>query len=170
MYLTASRPDITFSVYACARFQVTPKSSHLHVVKRIFRYLKGHPKIGLWYPRDSSFDLEAFFDSDYAGASFDMKSITGAEYVAAVNCCGQSSRPTNLVADETVHKERGDRMERASTTASSFEVEHDSDAQTRFETTSIKSNDPPLSRVNILGSGEDSMKLMELMKLCTKLS
>ncbi|GJS69830.1 uncharacterized mitochondrial protein-like protein [Tanacetum coccineum] len=53
MYLTASRPDITFVVCACARFQVTLKMSHLHVVKRIFRYLKGQPKLGLWYPRDS---------------------------------------------------------------------------------------------------------------------
>ncbi|GJX17894.1 putative ribonuclease H-like domain-containing protein, partial [Tanacetum coccineum] len=77
MYLTASRPDITFVVCACARFQVTPKVSHLHAVKRIFRYLKGQPKLGLWYPRDSPFDLEAFSDSDYAGASLDRKSTTG---------------------------------------------------------------------------------------------
>ncbi|GJZ93075.1 hypothetical protein Tco_0665140 [Tanacetum coccineum] len=115
MYLTASRPDIMFAVCACARFQVTPKMSHLHAVKRIFRYLKGQPKLGLWYPRDSPFDLEAFSDSDYAGASLDRKSTTGgcqflgkrliswqckkqtivanstteAEYVAAANCCGQ---------------------------------------------------------------------------------
>ncbi|GJT92300.1 putative ribonuclease H-like domain-containing protein [Tanacetum coccineum] len=50
-------------------FQITPKMSHLHAMKRIFRYLKGQPKLGLWYPRDSPFDLEAFSDSDYAGAS-----------------------------------------------------------------------------------------------------
>ncbi|GJZ17288.1 putative ribonuclease H-like domain-containing protein [Tanacetum coccineum] len=59
MYLTASRPDIMFAVCACARFQVTPKVSHLHAVKRIFRYLKGQPKLGLWYPRDSPFNLLA---------------------------------------------------------------------------------------------------------------
>nr|GEX20028.1 ribonuclease H-like domain-containing protein [Tanacetum cinerariifolium] len=53
MYLTASRPDIMFDVYACARHQVTPKECHLHAVKRIFRYLKGHPKLGLWYPKES---------------------------------------------------------------------------------------------------------------------
>ncbi|GKF37289.1 hypothetical protein Tco_0114047 [Tanacetum coccineum] len=69
MYLTASRPDIMFVVCACARFQVTPKVSHLHAVKRIFRYLKGQPKLGLWYPRDSPFDLEALLDSDYIGAN-----------------------------------------------------------------------------------------------------
>ncbi|GJS64557.1 hypothetical protein Tco_0679121 [Tanacetum coccineum] len=74
MYLTSSKPDIMFVVCACARFQVTPKVSHLHVVKRIFRYLKGQPKLCLWYLRDSPFDLEAFSDSDYAGASLDRKS------------------------------------------------------------------------------------------------
>ncbi|GJT25603.1 putative ribonuclease H-like domain-containing protein [Tanacetum coccineum] len=115
MYLTASRPDIMFVVCACARFQVTPKVSHLQAVKRIFKYLKGQPKLGLWYPKDSPFDLEAYTDSDYAGASLDRKSTTGgcqflgrrlvswqckkqtivanssteAEYVAAANCCGQ---------------------------------------------------------------------------------
>nr|GEV89703.1 putative ribonuclease H-like domain-containing protein [Tanacetum cinerariifolium] len=77
MYLTASRPDIIFVVCTCARFQVTPKVLHLHFVKRIFRYLKGQPKLGLWYPKDSPFDLEAFSDSDYAGASLDRISIIG---------------------------------------------------------------------------------------------
>ncbi|GJU81678.1 putative ribonuclease H-like domain-containing protein [Tanacetum coccineum] len=66
MYLTSSRLDIMFAVCACARFQVDPKSSHLHAVKRIFRYLKGQPKLGLWYPKDSPFDLVAYTDSDYA--------------------------------------------------------------------------------------------------------
>ncbi|GJS62478.1 hypothetical protein Tco_0657262 [Tanacetum coccineum] len=103
------------AVCACARFQVTPKASHLNAVKRIFRYLKHQPKLGLWYPRDSPFELEAFSDSDYGGASLDRKSTTGgcqflgrrliswqckkqtimanstteAEYVAAAHCCGQ---------------------------------------------------------------------------------
>ncbi|GKC30860.1 putative ribonuclease H-like domain-containing protein [Tanacetum coccineum] len=76
MYLTASRPDIMFAV-ACSRFQVTPKTSHLNAVKRIFRYLKGKPKLGLWYPRVSSFDLEAYSDSNYARANLDRKSTTG---------------------------------------------------------------------------------------------
>ncbi|GJZ61966.1 hypothetical protein Tco_0618103 [Tanacetum coccineum] len=115
MYLIASRSDIMFVVCACARFQVTPKVLHLHAVKRIFRYLKGQPKLGLWYPKDSPFDLEAFNNSDYAGASLDRKSTTRgcqflrrrliswqckkqtivanstteAEYVAAASCCGQ---------------------------------------------------------------------------------
>ncbi|GJR77580.1 putative ribonuclease H-like domain-containing protein [Tanacetum coccineum] len=90
MYLTASRPDIMFAVCACSRFQVNQKTSHLSLVKRIFRYLKGKPKLGLWYPRVSSFDLEAYSDSDYAGANLDRKSTIGeAEYVAVANYCGQ---------------------------------------------------------------------------------
>ncbi|GJR65307.1 putative ribonuclease H-like domain-containing protein [Tanacetum coccineum] len=115
MYLTSSRPDIMFAVCACARYQVNPKVSHLHAVKRIFRYLKGQPKLGLWYPKDSPFDLVAYTNSDYARASLDRKSTTGgcqflrsrliswqckkqtvvanstteAEYVAASSCCGQ---------------------------------------------------------------------------------
>nr|GEX89104.1 retrovirus-related Pol polyprotein from transposon TNT 1-94 [Tanacetum cinerariifolium] len=76
MYLTASRPDIMFAVYACSRFQVTPKTLDHQAVKRIFRYLKGQPKLGLWYPKASSFDLEAYSDSDYPGVNLDRKSTT----------------------------------------------------------------------------------------------
>ncbi|GKE88579.1 hypothetical protein Tco_1566054, partial [Tanacetum coccineum] len=77
MYLTSSRPDIMFVVCACARYQVNPKVSYLHAVKRIFRYLKGQPKLGLWYSKDSPFDLVAYTDSDYARASLDKKSTIG---------------------------------------------------------------------------------------------
>nr|GEW63956.1 uncharacterized mitochondrial protein AtMg00810-like [Tanacetum cinerariifolium] len=77
MYLTASRPDITFAVCACVRFQVNPKTLHLHVVRRIFRYLKGQPKLVLWNPKDSPLELEAYSDSDFAEASLDKKSTTG---------------------------------------------------------------------------------------------
>ncbi|GKE48548.1 putative ribonuclease H-like domain-containing protein, partial [Tanacetum coccineum] len=83
MYLTSSRPDIMFAVCAYARYQVNPKVSHLHAVKRIFRYLKGQPNLGFWYLKDSPFDLVAYTDSDYTGASLDRKSTTReAEYVA----------------------------------------------------------------------------------------
>ncbi|GKE62038.1 uncharacterized mitochondrial protein-like protein, partial [Tanacetum coccineum] len=66
MYLTRSRPDIMFVVCACAIFQVTPNTSHLLAVKRIFRYLKGNPTLVLWYSKDSPFELVAYTDSDYA--------------------------------------------------------------------------------------------------------
>ncbi|GKE60473.1 hypothetical protein Tco_1510840, partial [Tanacetum coccineum] len=95
----------------------------------------------------------------------------------------QSSGPTTLVANETVHEERGDNMERVATTATSLEAEQgsggsprhqdtilgDRPAQTRFERLSKRSNYPPLSRVNTRGSGEDNMKLQELMDLCTNM-
>nr|GEZ71070.1 copia protein [Tanacetum cinerariifolium] len=98
--------------------QVTLKTSHLHAVKRIFRYLKGQLKLGLWYPKESAFNLEAYSDSDYAGANLDKKSTTRgcqffgrrliswkckkqtimatstieAEYVAIANCWGQGKK------------------------------------------------------------------------------
>ncbi|GKD02220.1 hypothetical protein Tco_1177194, partial [Tanacetum coccineum] len=77
MYLTTSRPDIMFAVCICARHQVTPKECHLNAVKRIFRYLKGHPTLGLWYPKESPFDLVAYSDSDYDSDNHDRKSTTG---------------------------------------------------------------------------------------------
>nr|GEY79990.1 putative ribonuclease H-like domain-containing protein [Tanacetum cinerariifolium] len=115
MILTSSRPDIMFLVCTCSSFLVQSKISHLHAVKRIFRYLKGQPKLGLWYPKDSPLILEAFSYSDYAGTSSDRKSTIGgcqflgsrltswqckkqivvansttkAEYIAASYCCGQ---------------------------------------------------------------------------------
>nr|GEW09940.1 uncharacterized mitochondrial protein AtMg00810-like [Tanacetum cinerariifolium] len=115
MYLNSSRPDFMFAVCACAHFQVTLKALHLHAAKRIFRYLKGKPHLGLWYPKDLPFNLVAYSNSDYAGASMDRKSTTGgcqflgrrliswqckkqtviatssteAEYVAAASCCAQ---------------------------------------------------------------------------------
>ncbi|GKB10010.1 putative ribonuclease H-like domain-containing protein [Tanacetum coccineum] len=136
MYLTAFRPDII-----C---------------------LKGQPKLGLWYPKDSPFDLETFSNSDYAGASLDRKST-----IEVVNF---------LAKDETIIKEWEDRIERAAITASSLEVECQdtilggAEAQTRFKVASKQSNDLPLLRVNTLGSGEDSMKPKELKECCTKLS
>nr|GEZ30356.1 retrovirus-related Pol polyprotein from transposon TNT 1-94 [Tanacetum cinerariifolium] len=362
MYLTSLRPDIMFAMCACARYQVNPKVSHFHAVKRIFMYLKGQPKLGLWYPKDSPFDLVAYTDSDYAGASLDRKSTTGGcqfleciliswqckkqtvvvnfttkvKYVAASSCCGQvlwiqnqlldygdgfeqivdflnahpiryaltvnptiyvfcieqfwstamaktingevitessvrrdlqladeegidclpnstiseqlaliglrkgfsgkvtplfqtmvqqlgkgsaiptdpqhthtiiqpsssqpqktpkprkpkikdtqvpqPSGPTKSVADEVVHKELGDRLMRAATTASSLEAEQDngggprcqktigdSIAQTRFESVSKHSNDLLLVRGNTLQNDEDSLTLDELITLCTTL-
>ncbi|KAK8569030.1 hypothetical protein V6N12_007562 [Hibiscus sabdariffa] len=76
LYLTASRPDIMLSVCLCSRFQANPKESHLKAVKRIFRYLKDRSSLGLWYPRDSTFDLHAYLDADYGGCKIDRKSTS----------------------------------------------------------------------------------------------
>ncbi|GKE50348.1 hypothetical protein Tco_1481606, partial [Tanacetum coccineum] len=78
MYLIASRPDIQFSTCLYARYQANPKESHLIVVKRILRYLKGTPNLGLWYPICSGFNLKGYSDSDYAGCNMDRKSTSGA--------------------------------------------------------------------------------------------
>ena len=115
MYLTASRPDFVFTVCQCACYQANPKPSHLDAFKQIFRYLKGRPKLGLWYPKNREFDLYAFSDSNYGGCEIDRKSTSAgcqflgdrliswqfwkqqtvststaeAEYVAASACCSQ---------------------------------------------------------------------------------
>ena len=115
LYLTASRPDISFSVGLCARFQSNPKESHLTAVKRILRYLKGTDDLCLYYPRSGSFELRGYADADYAGDLVNRKSTSGmvqflgpcmvswgskkqntvalstaeAEYVAAAACCSQ---------------------------------------------------------------------------------
>ncbi|GJZ16509.1 uncharacterized mitochondrial protein-like protein [Tanacetum coccineum] len=159
------------------RFQVTPKVSHSHAVNRIFRYLKGKPNLGLWYPRDSPFDLVAYSDSDYARASLHRKSTIGDEYVDADSCCGQgysglrNQMPRigakhieylKLNASPLKYCLRGGYL-------CQYKVKHGlKDKLNEAERT--VSNDPPLTRVNTLGSGEDSMKLMELMAHYTKLS
>ncbi|GKC91021.1 hypothetical protein Tco_1151670, partial [Tanacetum coccineum] len=239
--------------FATVKTASTPMETNKALLKdegaadRIFRYLKGHPKLGLWYPKDSPFDLEACFDSDYAGASLDRKSTTRAEYVAAANCCGHVLWIQNQLLDygynfmntkifidnesticivknpvfhsktkhieirhyfirdsyekrliqvikihidhnvanlltkafDTVIKEWEDRMEMAATTASNLEAEQDSGVKIPYWGVQKlklglrlhlnKSYDPPLSRVNTLRSGEDSIKLKELMEFYTKL-
>ncbi|GKA28503.1 hypothetical protein Tco_0714748 [Tanacetum coccineum] len=88
MYLTASRPDIQFSTCLYARYQANPKESYLIAVKRIFRYLKGTPSLGLWYLKCSCFDLKGYSNSDYVGCNMDRKSTSAeAEYVVAIGYC-----------------------------------------------------------------------------------
>ncbi|XP_071727380.1 uncharacterized mitochondrial protein AtMg00810-like [Rutidosis leptorrhynchoides] len=77
LYLKASRPDIMFSVCLCARFQENPMTSHVEVVKRIFRYLKGTMHLGLWYPKFTGVDIMCFADSDHGGSMIDRKSTSG---------------------------------------------------------------------------------------------
>nr|GEU42658.1 putative ribonuclease H-like domain-containing protein [Tanacetum cinerariifolium] len=146
------------------KFQVTPKLSYIHVVKRIFRYLKGQPKLGLWYLRDSPFDLEAYSDSDYNGANLDRKfttegcqflgrrlilwqwkkqtivttSTTKAEYVATTNYYGKEE---GLGSGLRRQKTMGGAM-----------------AYIRSEGALIQSIDPPLSTCYTVGSGEDRME------------
>ncbi|KAI3697968.1 hypothetical protein L6452_31075 [Arctium lappa] len=102
MYLTASRPDIMFLVCVCARFQVRPKQSHYQAVKRIFRYLKGQPRLGLWYPHASSFDLLAYSDSDLGGANLDKKSTSGGcQFLGARLVSWQCKKQTTMSTSTT---------------------------------------------------------------------
>ncbi|GJW78777.1 putative ribonuclease H-like domain-containing protein [Tanacetum coccineum] len=116
MYLTASRPGIMFDVCAYARFQVTPKVSHLYVVKRIFRYLKGEAN---YVNMQSKMDgrtcniKQKCVKSQIPKRGWDTK-------------IPQYGGPPEKVGDEVVHKELGDRMERATTIASSLEAEQNS--------------------------------------------
>ncbi|GJU87844.1 putative ribonuclease H-like domain-containing protein [Tanacetum coccineum] len=91
MYLTPSRPDIMFVVCACARFQVTPKGSHLHAVKRIFRYLKGQPKLGLWKSttRGCQFHESRLISWQCMKQTIVATSTTEVEYVVVSNINGE---------------------------------------------------------------------------------
>ncbi|WVZ52784.1 hypothetical protein U9M48_003806 [Paspalum notatum var. saurae] len=115
LYLTATRPDIQFAVCLCACYQASPRISHLQAVKRIFRYLKFTPELGLWYSSGSSLSLRGFSDAHHVGCRIDRKSTSGtcqllgtslvswssrkqasvslstteAEYIAAASCCSQ---------------------------------------------------------------------------------
>nr|GEZ87663.1 hypothetical protein [Tanacetum cinerariifolium] len=87
MYVTLSRPDIMFATYMCARYQANPNEHHVSAIKRIFCYLKGTINLGLWYPKDSGFDLTAYSDANHAGCHLDRK--TEYEYIAVPGCCAQ---------------------------------------------------------------------------------
>ncbi|GJW51143.1 retrovirus-related pol polyprotein from transposon TNT 1-94 [Tanacetum coccineum] len=88
----------------CARYQSNPKESHLIAVKRILRYLKGTPTLGLYYPKCSGFDLKGYSDSDYAGCNMDRKSTSAeAEYVAAAGCCASILWMKSQLSDYDIH-------------------------------------------------------------------
>jgi hypothetical protein len=125
LYLTASRPDIAFSVGVCARFQANPKESHLTAVKRIIRYVNDTLSYGIWYSRETNLVVAGYSDADWAGNADDRKSTLGgcfyvgnnlvawmskkqasislstveAEYIAASSCCTQLLWMKTLLGD-----------------------------------------------------------------------
>ncbi|KAJ9536703.1 LOW QUALITY PROTEIN: hypothetical protein OSB04_un000088 [Centaurea solstitialis] len=105
MYLTASRPDIMFATCVCARYQAKPKESHLAAVKRIFRYLKGTPYYGLWYPKGLGFELQAYSDADYGGCNMDRKSTSGHIQLLGNKLVSWASKKQQCVSTSTAESE-----------------------------------------------------------------
>jgi hypothetical protein len=105
LYLTATRPDIQFSVCLCAHFQESSRTSHRQAVKRIFRYLRYTPELGLWYSTSSSLSLLGFSDADFAGCRVDRKSTSGTCQFLGSSLVSWSSRKQSIVAQSTTKAE-----------------------------------------------------------------
>jgi hypothetical protein len=105
LYLTATRPDIQFSVCLCAHFQVSPRTSHRQVVKRIFRYLRHTPDFGIWSSASSSLALHGFSDADFAGCRLVRKSTSGTCQFLGSSLVSWSSRKQSSVAQSTAEAE-----------------------------------------------------------------
>ncbi|GJS81644.1 retrovirus-related pol polyprotein from transposon TNT 1-94 [Tanacetum coccineum] len=105
MYLTTSRPDITFATFICARYQARPMVKHLKEVKRIFRYLRQSYNMGLWYPKDSGFKLIAYSDADHAGCKDDCKSTSGGLQFLGGKLVSWSSKKQDCTAMSTAEAE-----------------------------------------------------------------
>ncbi|GJY53540.1 retrovirus-related pol polyprotein from transposon TNT 1-94 [Tanacetum coccineum] len=105
MYLTASRPDIAFATFVCVRYQARPTVKHLKEVKRIFRYLRQSYNMGLWYPKDSGFELIAYSDADHAGCKDDCKSTSGGLQFLGGKLVSWSSKKQDCTAMSTAEAE-----------------------------------------------------------------
>ncbi|GJZ98171.1 hypothetical protein Tco_0670624 [Tanacetum coccineum] len=82
MYLTASRPDLVFTVCMCARYQAKPTKNNLEAIKRVFWYLRGTINWGLWYPKDTAMVLTAYADADHAGCQDTRRSTSGSARIS----------------------------------------------------------------------------------------
>ncbi|GJY21463.1 reverse transcriptase domain-containing protein [Tanacetum coccineum] len=105
MYLTASRPDIAFATFVCARYQARPMVKHLKEVIRIFRYLRQSYNMGLWYPKNSGFELIAYSDADHAGCKDDCKSTSGGLQFLGGKLVSWSSKKQDCTAMSTAEAE-----------------------------------------------------------------
>nr|GEV24873.1 reverse transcriptase domain-containing protein [Tanacetum cinerariifolium] len=105
MYVTSSRPDIMFATCMCTRYQANPNEHHVSAVKRIFRYLKGTINLGLWYPKDSGFDLTTYSDADHVGYHLDKKSASCSVQFLGDKLMCWSSKKQNCVSISTAESE-----------------------------------------------------------------
>lgn len=101
LFLTASRLVIIFSLCICARFQANPKESHLTVVKRILKYIKGTTNVGLWYPKGTSIVLIEYSDSNFACCKLDRKSTSGTCHLLGSSLISWSCKKQASVALST---------------------------------------------------------------------
>nr|GEW80556.1 ribonuclease H-like domain-containing protein [Tanacetum cinerariifolium] len=178
MYLTSLRPDIMFAVCACARCQVNPKVSHLHVVKRIFRETPLFPTMMVQAQEEMGEGLTNPIDPHHTptiiqpSISQPQKTKQHRKSRRKVTEVPQPSDPTKHVVDEAVNEEMDDNLEIAATTATNLDVKQDRGNFFKNQS-KVTPNEPgsqgTSSGVNTPRSGEDSLKLNELMELCTKL-
>ncbi|GJU11610.1 hypothetical protein Tco_1134006 [Tanacetum coccineum] len=105
MYLTSSGLDIIHATYLCARYQAKQTEKHLKEVKRIFCYLRGTVNTGLWYTKDSSFELTRFSDVDYAGCKDTFKSTSGKAKFLGEKLVSWSSKKQDCTAVSTAEAE-----------------------------------------------------------------
>jgi hypothetical protein len=101
LYLTASRPDISFSVGVCARFQANPKESHLTTVKRILRYVNGTVNFGIFFSRNTNLELAGYSDVDWAENADDRKSTSGGCFYVGTNLVAWMSKKQNSISLST---------------------------------------------------------------------
>ncbi|KAK2401665.1 putative mitochondrial protein [Trifolium repens] len=105
LYLTASRPDITYAVGVCARYQADPKVSHLTQVKRILKYVNGTSDYGIMYSHCENSTLYGYCDADWAGSADDRKSTSGGCFFLGTNLISWFSKKQNCVALSTAEAE-----------------------------------------------------------------
>ena len=105
LYLTASRPDISYSVRVCARYQANPKESHMTALKRIIKYVKTTIEFGVWYSKDTSDVLTGYFDTDWAGNADDRKSNSGGCFYVGNNLVSWMSKKQNSISLFTAEAE-----------------------------------------------------------------
>ncbi|WVZ89844.1 hypothetical protein U9M48_036198 [Paspalum notatum var. saurae] len=136
LYLCASRPDIMFT---------DPKESHLTTVKRILRYLKHTPSIGLWYPKSASFELLGYSDSDFTGCRVERKSTSGGCYLLGRSLVSWSSKKQNYVSLSTAEAE--------------YIAAGSSCAQLLYMKQMLKDYGVELTRIPLLCDNESAVKL-----------
>ena len=101
LYLTTSKPDISYSVGVCTRYQANPKESHMTALKRIIKYVKTTAEFGVWYSKDTSDVLTGYFDANWAGNANDRKSTSGGCFYVGNNLVSWMSKKQNSISLST---------------------------------------------------------------------